>query len=138
MPNGIDLILSDHQEADDLFTRFAETGDGGLIGLVIARLTAHDEAEHGALYPLLGEVLGDEDMVIRAAAVHSAVKKQIDEIKHLEGPPLTDAFDVLRTLVSDHVADEETNMLPALAAQATPQQLDRLRARILQIKQRVG
>lgn len=138
MPNGIDLILQDHQDVNDLFERFAETGDGALIGEVIARLSAHDDAEHGALYPLLGAVLDDEDMVMRAAAAHSAVKKQIDEIKHLEGPPLTDAFDVLRSLVADHVADEENVMLPALATQATPEQLDGLGSRILQIKQRVG
>lgn len=75
---------------------------------------------------------------MRAAAAHSALKKQIDEIKHLEGPPLTDAFNVLRTLVTDHVADEENVMLPALAAQASPDQLDGLGARILQLKQRVG
>jgi len=83
MPNGIDLIMQDHQDVNDLFDRFAESGDGALIGEVIARLGAHDDAEHGALYPLLGAVLDDEDMVMRAAASHSAVKKQIDEIKHL-------------------------------------------------------
>jgi len=138
MPNGIDLILRDHRDVNTLFARFTETGDGSLIGEVLDRLAAHDDAEHGALYPLLGTVLGDEDMVMRAAAAHSAVKKQIDVVKGLEGPPLIDAFDVLRTLVTEHVADEENVMLPALAAGATPAQLDGLGARILQIKQRVG
>ena len=45
---------------------------------------------------------------------------------------------MLRALVADHVADEENVMLPALATQATPEQLDGLGSRILQIKQRVG
>ena len=138
MTNGIDLILLDHREVDDLFARFDETGDGTLIGVVIDKLTAHDDAEHAALYPLLGAVLGDEDMITRAALAHSEVKKQIDTIKFLEGPPLTDAFQVLRTLVQTHVADEENVMLPALAASATAAQLDGLGARILQVKQRVG
>ena len=73
---------------------------------------------------------------MRAAAAHSAVKKQIDVVKGLEGSPLIDAFDVLPTLVSEHVADEENVMLPALAAAATAIQLEG--ARILQINQRVG
>lgn len=138
MTNGIDLILLDHREVDELFTRFDETGDGTLIGVVIDKLTAHDDAEHAALYPLLGAVLGDEEMITRAARAHSAVKTQIDSIKCLEGPPLTAAFSALRALVQTHVADEEDVMLPALAEQATTTQLDELGARILQVKQRVG
>ena len=138
MTNGIDLIILDHREVDELFDRFDETGDGTLIGVVIDKLTAHDDAEHAALYPLLGSVLGDEEMITRAARAHSEVKKQIDTIKSLEGAPLTDAFNVLRTLVQTHVSDEEDVMLPALAANATAAQLDGLGARILQVKQRVG
>ena len=138
MTNGIDLIILDHREVDDLFARFAQTGDGTLIGVVIDKLTAHDDAENAALYPLLGAVLGDEAMVTRASAAHSEVKKQIDTIKSLEGQPLTDAFDVLRTLVQEHVAEEENEMLPALAEQATAEQLEGLAARILQVQQRVG
>lgn len=138
MTNGIDLIILDHREVDELFARFDESGDGTLIGMVIDKLTAHDDAEHAALYPLLGAVLGDEDMITRAARAHSQVKKQIDTMKSLEGPPLTDAFNVLRVLVQTHVADEEDVMLPALAEKANAAQLDGLGARILQAKQRVG
>jgi hypothetical protein len=38
----------------------------------------------------------------------------------------------------EHVADEEQNILPALAEHATPQQLEGLGARIMQAKQRGG
>ncbi|HEY5877092.1 MAG TPA: hypothetical protein VIT64_17405, partial [Ilumatobacteraceae bacterium] len=69
---------------------------------------------------------------------HSAVKKQIDHLKSLEGAPLTASFEQLRRLVEEHVADEEQNILPALAEQATPQQLEGLGARIMQAKQRGG
>lgn len=138
MTNGIDLILRDHREVDELFVRFDETGDGTLIGIVIDKLTAHDDAENAALYPLLGAVLADEDMIRRAAQAHSEVKKQIDTLKFLEGPPLIDAFNVLRSLVQEHVADEETVMLTALSKNASAAQLDGLGARILQVKQRVG
>ena len=138
MPNGIDLILADHQRVSDLFSRFEETLDGGIVGQVIDTLQAHDDAEHGALYPLAGTLLGDDEMIVRFAAAHSLVKKQIDIVKHLEGTPLVDAFRALQTIVTDHVQDEETNLLPALAERATPQQLEGLGARILQIKQRVG
>ena len=138
MPNGIDLILADHQRVNDLFQLFAATREGAIIGQVIDALSAHDDAEHAALYPLAAEVLADAKLIARAELAHSAVKKQIEHVKNLEGAPLADAFEVLRQLVQDHVADEERNLLPALAQKATPQQLEQLGARILQAKQRVG
>ena len=138
MPNGIDLILADHRAVDDLFAKFEATQDGTVIGEVIDKLKAHDDAEQAALYPLVGHVLADADLIERSAAAHSAVKKQIDVLGTLEGAPLSDAFRALRAIVEEHVADEETNLLPRLAEKATPQQLEGLGARILQAKQRGG
>jgi hemerythrin superfamily protein len=138
MPNGIELILADHRKLDDLFASFDETGEASVIGQVIDALKAHDDAEQAALYPLTGHLLGDEALIERLAAAHSLVKKQIDAMIALEGPPLVDAFNVLRQLVQDHVADEEANLLPALGGSATAQQLDGLAARIFQAKQRGG
>lgn len=138
MPNGIDLILADHRRVEDLFARFADTRDGTLIGQVIDALHAHDDAEHAALYPLVAVHLNDLSVIERLTAAHSAIKKQIDLISSLEGPPLVDAFDVLHAVVTDHVRYEEDSVLPVLNEQGTPEQLEGLGARILQAKQRVG
>jgi hemerythrin superfamily protein len=138
MPSGIDLILADHQTVNELFAQFDAHGDGATIGLVVAALKLHDEAEQAALYPFAGDLLGDLELIQRAAEAHSLVKKQIDVISSLEGEPLTAAFKVLQQLVTEHVADEEQNLLPSLSEQATPQQLEALGARILQAKQRGG
>ena len=103
MPNGIELILADHRRVEELFATFAETGEAGIIGQVVDALAAHDDAEHAALYPLAGHVLGDAAAIERWAQAHSAVKKQIDHLKMQEGAPLTDAFETLRLLVQEHV-----------------------------------
>jgi hemerythrin superfamily protein len=138
MPNGIDLILADHQTVTDLFDQFEASNDATIIGVVVDKLKAHDDAEQAALYPFAGVILGDVDLIERSGNAHSMVKKQFDYMTTLEGPPLADAFRNLRKIVDAHVADEEKNLLPALAEQATPQQLEELGARILQAKQRVG
>jgi hemerythrin superfamily protein len=138
MPNGIELILADHRRVEALFTSFAETGDAGIIGQVVDALAAHNDAEHAALYPLAGHVIGDAAAIERWAQAHSAVKKQIDYLKMQEGAPLTEAFETLRLLVQEHVDDEEKNLLPALADNATDHQLEGLGARILQAKPRGG
>jgi len=138
MPNGIDLILADHERVASLFDEFGRSGDAGLVGQIIDQLAGHDDAEHAALYPLAAIVLDDADLLDRSLAAHAAVKQQIDQLKAQEGPPFVDAVAVLRALVEDHVADEEKNLLPALRQAATDRQLDELGGRILQAKQRVG
>lgn len=138
MPNGIDLILEDHRMVDALFADFGSSGDATVIGEILCALTAHDEAEHAALYPLAGEVLGDPKAITAYAAAHSAVKKQIEHLRAQEGAVLVTEVEQLRKLVQAHVADEEKKLLPALAKNATPAQLETLGARILTSKQRVG
>jgi hemerythrin superfamily protein len=136
--NGIDLILADHERVSMLFARFDETGDATLIGQIVDALVAHDQAEQGALYPLAGAVLGDEESIARYDREHSGIKKAIEHLVGLEGPPLVEAVAFLRGLVDEHVAEEEADLLPALTKAATVAQLDGLGARLLQGKQRVG
>ena len=138
MPNGIDLIRADHQAVKELFAEFDSTHEANTIGLIIAALKSHDEAEQAALYPFAGLVLGDKRLIERAEKAHSAVKKQFDLIATLEGAGLVQAVVQLRKLVTQHVADEEKNLLPALEDKATAEQLDELGARVLQAKQRGG
>ena len=138
MPNGIDLILADHELVASLFDEFGRTGDAGAVGQIVDQLSGHDDAEHAALYPLAAIVLEDSALLDRSLVAHAEVKKQIDHLKGQEGRPFVDAVAVLRALVESHVADEEQKLLPALREGATAAQLDELGTRILQAKQRVG
>jgi len=138
MSDGIELVLADHRRVDALFTTFADTGDATVIGEIVDALSAHDQAEHAALYPLVGQVLGDANLVERAAGEHSIIKQSIERLLTLEGPGLVAAVDGLRNVVEAHVQEEEQDILPALRAAATPGQLDLLAARLEQSKQRVG
>lgn len=138
MSNGIDLILADHERVSMLFARFDETGDASVVGQIVDALVAHDQAEQAALYPLAGVVLGDADAIAEYDREHSVIKKAIEHLEGLEGPPLVEAVGFLRVLVEEHVAGEEGDLLPALTKAATIAQLDGLGARLLQTKQRVG
>jgi hemerythrin superfamily protein len=137
MPLGTDLIRADHEMVDALFQTFEESGEGTVVGRILDALAAHDQAEQAALYPLVRALLDDE-MADRSEVAHMLVKRQIDHLRTLEGPPLVEAVQTLRLLVADHVADEEQNILPALERVATPDQLEGLATRIEQNKQRVG
>ena len=138
MLDGTELLLADHRRVETLFAEFERDGDGDAVGRIVDALLAHDQAEHAALYPLVGSLLGDRDVVERAAVAHSRIAQAIEHLTDLEGPPLVAAVTELRTRVDEHVQDEERNILPALRDAATPGQLDELAARIEQSKQRVG
>jgi hemerythrin superfamily protein len=138
MPNGIDLLLADHRGVEALFATFDETLDPTVLGQILCALTDHDDAEHAALYPLAGEVLGDAALIEAMAAAHSAVKKQMEHLRQQEGDILAAEVRGLRDMVARHVADEERKLFPKLADKATPLQLETLGARILTCKQRVG
>lgn len=138
MPNGIDLILSEHREVEALFAKFDDTLDPTIVGQILDMLAAHDDAEQAALYPLAGEVLGNAGLIESMAAAHSTVKKQMEHLRQQEGQNLAAEVRVLRDLVARHVADEERRLLPKLTDAATALQLETLGARILTCKQRVG
>ena len=136
MPNGIELLVADHAMVKQLFADFDSTGNGAVIGQIIDALKAHDGAEHAALYPMCEQLLDDAELVARCEAAHSAVKRQIDIVVGLEGPPLVDATQQLRRLVTSHVAEEERLVFPKLAQAASTGQLEALGARLTQAQQR--
>jgi len=137
MPNGIDLIVADHRQVDELFAELDTKGSAACAAQIMDLLTAHDEAEQHALYPLARLQLG-ADAVDGALLAHSRVKMLLEQARASEGPQLVLVLDELREAVKEHVADEEGRLLPALAAACTPIQLDDLGARIEQVKLRVG
>ena len=138
MPNGIDLILHDHRHVEELFATFRDTHDASVVGQIIDALTAHDEAEHAALYPLATEVLDDAALIVSMDTAHSAIKKQIDHLRTQEGGVLVDEVEGLEMLVTEHIADEEKQLLPQVSERATKAQLDWLGTHLLDTKQRVG
>jgi hemerythrin superfamily protein len=140
MPTGIELILADHRYVDELFAEFETLGSaaGPVAGQIFNELTAHDEVEQHALYPLASAVLDDEELMARSLEAHTQAKVLMERARALEGAPLVDVMTQLRDAVQAHVADEESALLPALKKAATPQQLDGLGSRIDAIKQRVG
>jgi hemerythrin superfamily protein len=138
MATGIDLILRDHRRVEACFEEFARTHDTTLVGQIIDMLTAHDDAEQGALYPLMEAVGVPAVKLADARRAHSLVKALMEHARQQEGAALLADVTALQQAVQRHVQQEEQSLLPALQQHATPDQLDALAARILQVKQRVG
>ena len=136
MPNGIDLLVADHEVVKQRFADFEKTHNGAIIASLIDAVKGHDEAEHAALYPMCEQVLDDVALVARCEAAHSEIKRGIDVVLGLEGPALIAAARDLRLLIELHADEEENVLFPALTKAASPAQLEVLGARLLQAKHR--
>jgi hypothetical protein len=130
--------LLEHRRVEELFGAFRAAPSGANAGTIFDALAAHDDGEQAALYPLVEALDIAPDVVQRALQAHALVKRLIDHARAQEGPPLVDAVVALEAAVSNHVADEERNLLPALQRSATESQLAGLAARWQQVQQRVG
>ena len=136
--NAIELVQLDHRTVEALFDAFEDAPDGTIVGQIVFELTAHDDAEQAALYPLALEVVEDSAVLDRALLDHSKVKMLLDHLRQTEGDALVAAVATLRDAVREHVALEESTLLPAIEAGASPVQLEWLAGAWLRAKQRVG
>ena len=115
MPNGIDLILADHELVASLFDAFESTGDAGLSARSSTSSPPTTTPSSGALYPLAAIVLDDADAArplarspTRPSSARSTTSRPRRARRSSRPSPCSAA------LVEEHVADEEKHLLPAL------------------------
>ncbi|MEV6318607.1 hemerythrin domain-containing protein [Streptomyces sp. NPDC051776] len=126
MGHGGDVVqelTTDHREVDELFQQIEKTAPGNserkrLLDQLTIELVRHSVAEEMYLYPAVREHLaGGDNLADREIADHARVEELL---KDLEERTADDKdFDrlviKLKTEVTSHVQDEETNLFPQLA-----------------------
>lgn len=130
--NVIDLIMGDHRFVEELFTQLQEAGSteeqlrrGQEI---IQELSVHAAVEEQVLYPRVRQLTGDEGLVDHAIAEHAELKAVLADLDGLTPADEEFASGFLRAqqLVSDHVREEEGDLLPRLRANAPVEELERM------------
>lgn len=118
----IEELTGDHRELDRLFEQIEAAAAGSperkrLVDQVTIELVRHSVAEEEYLYPAVRRHLPDGDATAdKEIADHGTVERLL---KDLEGRDAgASDFDVLvrklKTEVTSHVRDEETNLFPRL------------------------
>ncbi|CAL9579856.1 hemerythrin domain-containing protein [Streptomyces sp. enrichment culture] len=145
MGHGGDVITeltTDHREVEELFTRITELPSGDperkrLADQVTMELVRHSVAEEAYLYPAVREHLPNGDAIAdKELEDHASAERTM---KELEGCEADDArFDALITQlmaeIREHVADEETNLLPKLRDTCPQEKLEELGDKVRQAK----
>ncbi|MFF8770685.1 hemerythrin domain-containing protein [Kitasatospora sp. NPDC015120] len=132
--NVIAELMTDHREVEELFEKFQVLPPGDdrrreIVDAFTIELVRHSVAEEQYLYPAVrAHVPGGATLADKEIADHATVERLL---KELEGMAATDSrFDPLveRVIseVSEHLADEEDHLFPALADACSPQRLSEL------------
>lgn len=137
--DGITLIINDHRNVEEFFSRFEQASDADeqlrLVAKMIEELTTHAAIEERVLYPMIRERLDDgADLESHALEEHQEARQVLSELEHL--PVTDDSFaEKVRTLIDEvrhHVEDEEQDHLPKLRDALSGDELrtlgDRLRS----------
>lgn len=122
-PSITSMIRLDHSHVLALFHRYTpETSEArkrALVTNAAIALQVHAQLEEEIFYPALRAVLSGDEVLEKSEPEHQQMRELIDDLhsRCASGERIDDAFDQkfmdLMRLVMHHVADEETQLLPA-------------------------
>ncbi|HET8600817.1 MAG TPA: hemerythrin domain-containing protein [Segeticoccus sp.] len=140
--DAIELLMHDHRMVEQLFRDYSAAATDqqrrGVVDIVIRELSKHAALEELMFYPLAKQVLPQGGEEIREhLSEHMAVKKLLLQLDGLDaGDARTNQL--MRELeqdVSEHVEEEEQQLMPQLRESVDAQALDELGAELDKAKQ---
>ena len=122
-PNITTMIRMDHTHVLALSHRYtsdtSESKKRALVTNACIALQVHAQLEEEIFYPALREVLAGDEVLDKSEPEHQQMRDLIGELRErcASEAPLDESFDrkfmTLMRIVMHHVADEETELLPA-------------------------
>ncbi|KAL4420251.1 hypothetical protein ABPG77_003430 [Micractinium sp. CCAP 211/92] len=146
-PTLTDCILCDHSEVLTLFNHFfqaAQAGNALAMDMCVCALALamrlHSQAENKVLYPLLESRLGEAGLqwAARELAEHGMLEQSIADVLSLRavgGQALANRMKQAQAEFLTHQAEEEGQILPAVAAVLTADEPTLLAAQFKAAKQ---
>ena len=125
--NAIELLKSDHREAEGLMDQI-ETADKGaassksLFNELKAALTLHTQIEEQVFYPALRNHEETRDLIAESVREHDEVDQMLAEMTamSLRDDEFMDKLIELRESVSHHVEEEEKELVVLACSSCAP------------------
>lgn len=123
MSDGIQLIRDDHSRVRGLFEEYARAGNldtkQQLALQLMGEISLHDSLELNLMYPLMSQVLEDDDILSRSLDEHALVRAQLQNIPAVSDDEsgLDQLISKIRADLEAHMEEEELDMLPRLGTQ---------------------
>jgi hemerythrin-like domain-containing protein len=117
MADAVEMLREDHEKVKNLFDEF-EDADAEekeqIVRTAINELTIHATLEEELFYPVVRQVIDDEEQMDEALEEHHVAKLLIAELENMK--PSDERFDakfnVLAESVRHHIEEEESEVLP--------------------------
>jgi len=134
--NAILLLKNDHQKVIDLFDEFDVSGEMIIAEKICKELDIHAQIEEEIFYPAVNKL--DPEMIEQSLEEHQDIKDLIAELRAMEAVDenFQLAMDELRSIVEDHVEEEETQLFVNVES-ALNDQLERLGNEMMKLKQQL-
>lgn len=118
----LEHLVKEHREAEDLIAKLEETEPGErrkeLVDELAHALHVHMEVEEQFLYPIVVEVIGEEEAQ-EGTNEHDLAREGVENLYELiDQPGWAAALDMVKAGLEHHVQDEEEDMFPELRQKA--------------------
>jgi hemerythrin superfamily protein len=116
--DAIEMLLTQHAEAETLFEKLDHESDEAdwhdMLGRLVDRLTMHAALEEEIFYPAVAEVQEGRALAAHARDEHAQIARQLEALRdpHAGKAELGQPLAELRRIVQQHVAEEESEMMP--------------------------
>jgi len=124
--DAIALLEQDHRAVEKLFDRFEKTGDAEIARRICQELRLHSTIEEDLVYPVLEQL--DSGLARQSRNEHRETKQLVDRIERLRVADggLRALVEQLKMAVLEHVAEEESIVLPKMQANLDDDRLEAL------------
>lgn len=121
-----------------MLNKLSEGYDEKVFSKLKLSLKAHMEAEEASLYPAMSDQ--EREMVQHATEEHRGVDKMLMELGRAdkEGDAFTDGIDELTSMISDHVMEEEEEMIPKAQDMFDESRIRELSAKFDEVDERIS
>jgi len=138
MPDPIEMLIKDHREVEALFERYRSNPSPALIEEICTELTVHTAVEEKVVYPVLGSsVDGGRQMRSHAEDEHGEVKQEMLKLEKLgyDSPEADLCMQKMIQGVTEHVSEEEGEVLPAMRSQLTEERMTAIGEEAMEAKE---
>jgi hemerythrin-like domain-containing protein len=118
MPDPVALLKQDHKEAKALLKQLEQSSPGKRRAATVQKLDTalrlHMQIEEELIYPLVAELVGDEEAE-EANVEHTLAREGLEKLAELDDEPgFGAAVAMLTAGIGHHVKEEEQEVFPKL------------------------
>jgi hemerythrin superfamily protein len=138
VPDPFEMLIKDHRQVEALFEKYRSNPSSALIEEICTELTVHTAVEEKVVYPVLESSVDDgRQMRSHAEDEHGEVKQEMLKLEKIgyDSPDADACMQKIMQGVTEHVSEEETEVLPAMRSRLSHERMRTMAEKIASAKE---